>query len=359
MDAVNKVIADHAESEDLVDKPEAVPGVVRVCGPFTVEAVQPPAISLGEETVVEFGGAPEELESFDDDGAAIPPVTIREAIPAGALQAENPAAYIEQMLRLLRTSGVMFLDNKSKVFSRLDAIGSTSGGVPIHGEGRWHLKGETDDDPQGEPNVAVCIGPQYGSISAHDISNARREAHRNNYDHLVFAGFSFDAAATAEIETKTRLQVQTHMAHIRPDANPVMNDLLKESGSDQMFSVFGAPRVKVHKPDADGLVRVEMQGVDIFDPVKNEVVANPKDKVAAWFLDGDYDGTVFCTTQAFFPDKSAWDKLERALKASFDAEVWKQLSGTVSLPFAPGEHRRAAVKVIDPRGNEVMQVVAL
>ena len=37
-------IAANAEQEELVDQPEAVRGVVRVSGPFTVEAVQPPEI---------------------------------------------------------------------------------------------------------------------------------------------------------------------------------------------------------------------------------------------------------------------------------------------------------------------------
>lgn len=34
----------------------------------------------------------------------------------------------------------------------------------------------------------------------------------------------------------------------------------------------------------------------------------------------------------------------------------RNLGWVVSVPFAPGPHRRVAVKVIDPRGNEVMAV---
>jgi hypothetical protein len=37
-------------------------------------------------------------------------------------------------------------------------------------------------------------------------------------------------------------------------------------------------------------------------------------------------------------------------------DLFDQLTGRVSLPFEPGEHRRIAVKVIDQRGNEVMRV---
>jgi adenine-specific DNA-methyltransferase len=37
-------------------------------------------------------------------------------------------------------------------------------------------------------------------------------------------------------------------------------------------------------------------------------------------------------------------------------EAFEKMSGTVSLPFPLGKHKCVAVKVIDPRGNEVMQV---
>jgi adenine-specific DNA-methyltransferase len=96
--------------------------------------------------------------------------------------------------------------------------------------------------------------------------------------------------------------------------------------------------------------------MDIFDPVTNEILPTNQEKVAAWFLDSDYDGRTFCITQAFFPDKSAWDKLDKALKGSIDVSSF---TGILSLPFPKGQHGRAAVKVIDPRGNEVMKVVDL
>jgi adenine-specific DNA-methyltransferase len=99
-----------------------------------------------------------------------------------------------------------------------------------------------------------------------------------------------------------------------------------------------------------------MEGVDIYDPVSNTVTPSRADKVAAWFVDSDYDGRSFCITQAFFPDKDAWSKLSAALKGVVDEEAFAALSGTVSLPFPKGEHACVAVKVIDPRGNEVMRL---
>ena len=59
----------------------------------------------------------------------------------------------------------------------------------------------------------------------------------------------------------------------------------------------------------------------------------------------------------FFPKTAAWDNLQKSLKAEFDPSVWEHLAGTVSEPFALGDKRRVAVKVIDERGNELMRVL--
>lgn len=172
-----------------------------------------------------------------------------------------------------------------------------------------------------------------------------RQANRRAFDDVVFAGFSFDAAAQVVIQEETDLpkpKVRPHLAHIRPDVN--MGGLLKDT-----------PRTDL-RPATDGQWEIEMQGVDVYNPVDNTILPTNADKVAARFLDTDYDGRTFCITQAFFPDKSAWEKLAKALKGVVEEGAFEALSGTVSLPFPTGKHKRAAVKVIDPRGNEVMRV---
>lgn len=53
--------------------------------------------------------------------------------------------------------------------------------------------------------------------------------------------------------------------------------------------------------------------------------------------------------------------MSKALGGSgaIDAERFEAFSGTISLPFPAGKRKSIAVKVIDPRGNEVMKVVGL
>jgi adenine-specific DNA-methyltransferase len=216
-------------------------------------------------------------------------------------------------------------------------------------------EGGVDDDPEGRATVAVAFGPQYGPVTAKQVEQLIRAAARRGYDDLVIAGFAFDGAAQAILQDPQNPNLQVHMAHIRPDVNPGMQGLLKDTPRAQLFTVFGLPCSCV-KPAGDGEWRVVLKGVNIYDPLTGTVSWTRQDKVAAWFIDSDYDGRTFCITQAFFPDREAWEKLERALKGIIPAEAFEALSGTESLPFPKGEHATVAVKVIDPRGNEVMRI---
>lgn len=75
----------------------------------------------------------------------------------------------------------------------------------------------------------------------------------------------------------------------------------------------------------------------------------------ARFLDTDYNDLCFHVDQAFFPRTSAWDRLKRALKTTYEEGVWDHFAGSTSAPFVAGEHHKVAVKVIvDDRGNEVL-----
>ena len=197
------------------------------------------------------------------------------------------------------------------------------------------------------------------------MEDALRAANRAGYDEVVFAGFGFDAAAQAAIDEATHPKLRLHMALIRPDV--AMGDLLKTQPGSQLFTVFSAPRVSAPVKQPDGQWTLAMEGMDVYDPVSNALFPTSRDRVAAWFVDTDYDGRTFCICQAFFPDKKKWDKLARALgdRGVVDEARFEALSGFESLPFArptrlpAGAPWRVAVKVIDPRGNEGLRVVSM
>ena len=331
MDAVNACIAAHADLEELVDQPETVPGVVRVAGPFTMEGVI--AMEQGPGTAIDatIGGAPDALDSFGDglDDADNAP---------GAIASVNAEAHLDKMLRLLKAAGVDFANNRCRLFDRLEPC--TSPGM-IHAEGVWL----SDLDKR----VAISIGPEVGNITAWQVEDAVRSANRSGYDEVVFAGFGFDASAQAVIDEASHPRLLLHMALIRPDV--AMGELLKTQ--------------------ADGQWTLEMQGMDVYDPVNKALHPTSRDRIAACFVDTDYDGRSFCICQAFFPDRKKWDKLARALgdRGVVDESRFDELTGFESLPFSrptarppklqAGQPWRVGVKVIDPRGNEGLRVITL
>lgn len=326
MDEVNACIQANAEQVELVDKPEKVNGVVRVSGPFTVEGVMPVEFNLDADSPIQ--GIDDDLETFD--------------------QATNAVSFIENILSLLKREGVIFPGNRKMNFNELRLY--DSGGTMINFEGSW-MNGDNK-----VRKVAVSVGPQHGPVTGWQVENVIRTAYKHGFDDVVFAGLSFTAEATAAIEDEMNPNVKLHLTHISNDIQ--MGDLLKSTGIGQIFTVMGSPRIKLLK-EGDESFQVKMEGVDIYDPIGNVLIDTGADKVAAWFIDSDYDGRTFCITQAFFPDRDAWKKLEKALKGVIDPDKFESFSGTLSLPFPMGEHKKAAVKVIDPRGNEVMKVLSL
>ena len=85
-----------------------------------------------------------------------------------------------------------------------------------------------------------------------------------------------------------------------------------------------------------------------------------REHIALWMLDPDYDGRSLFPRQVFFPMAGArdgWSRLARNLKAEIDQDLIEAWRGTVSLPFEPGEHGRAAVKIVDDRGIESLKIV--
>ena len=337
MDEVNACIAANAENEELVDQPGIAGGTVRVAGPFSIEGV----IAREEGPESPIGGAPDELDAFGADDR-------------GDIAVGDAEAHLDKTIRLLKASGVDFSGNKNVKLAGLEPV---TGAAFIHAEGEW------PNGKSGGRRVAISVGPEVGNVSAMQVENAVRDAHRKGYDDVVFAGFGFDAAAQEAIDDASHPRLRLHMALISPDV--AMGDLLKDQPGSQLFRVFSAPRVSGPTPQDGGDYVVAVEGMDVYDPVSNSLYPTDQARIAAWFLDTDYDGRTFCICQAFFPDRSKWDKLARALgnQGTVEPAAFEALSGFQSLPFArpdrlgEDETWKVAVKVIDPRGNEGLRVL--
>lgn len=324
MSEVNSEIAKSADQEVLVDQPYVLKGAMRVSGPFCVEGVRPEELVLGEDGKV--------FDATNNDD--------------GGMNEANVTQYLDRMLSLLRMDGVTFLGNRHVKFKSLER--SMVDG--IHGLGVYET---AENDIL---SVGVVFGPQYGPVNAVLVASAVAcIKNQTGIKELVIAGFSFDAAAQQKAREASADGIQVNIAHIRPDVSPGMDGLLKDQRNSQLFTVFGQPEFKAKSVGA-GEYQVELGGVCVYNPLTGMVESSNASKVAAWFLDADYDGQCFCVSQAFFPDSKAWEKIAKALGSKEDEAAFEAFAGTTSLPFKLGQHRRVAIKVIDPRGNEVMGI---
>lgn len=284
---------------------------VRVTGPFTVESLSPHRISDNQEML-------------------------------------SSERFVETIITNMLKAGVQTGDKGARVeFVNLDILPS---GPEVQASGEY----KTAD---GLKKVAVSVGPEFGSIDDDFVQDAARVA-KKFADLLVIAATSFDASAfsvPAEIDGLRIMKVK-----INPDLS--MGDLLKKTGSGNLFLAFGEPEVQV-KEVKDGYT-VEVVGVDVYDPVTSEIRSSgsgdPEHDIAAWFIDTNYNGEAFFVTHAYFlgADKP-YEKLRKALKADINETAWDELYSTVSRPFPKPKTGKIAIKVINHYGDEVMRVVEI
>lgn len=331
-------------AEVLVDRPEIKSGIVRVTGPFTVEATIP--------TPVDWEG-----DGVEDSGART---------------TEEYGNFVSRMIEILRRNPVLRLDGNRSVALR--QVRPPARTLSLHAEALVKqptlesLAQETEAQKQlanaSEKPVAFVFGPEHGAVSHKLVENAAIEARRKDYSHLYVIGFAIEAGARKTIQdSEAALSIPATYVQATPDI--LMGDLLKTMRSSQIFSVCGLPEIKVSRKAAknaktgEELYEVELLGLDVFDPVEMKSEHRSGMDVPAWLLDTDYNGTVFRVCQAFFPRTGAWESLKRELRAEFEESVWAHLAGTTSAPFPAGPNKTIAVKVIDDRGNELLVTKAL
>ena len=318
---IDASIAAKADFETLYDKPYTDNSKIRVSGPFTVESLSPHRmVSAGEDYPY----------TSEED-------TVREGIGEGIPLND----FTQMVLENMKSAGVHQIAKEDRItFSTIEGWP----GKYIAAVGHY-TEGDT------ERRAGIFIGPEYGTITQSDLNDAAREAQQDRFDALIACGFNFDAH-TSELTKLGPLPILK--ARMNPDLH--MSEELKNTGSGNLFVVFGEPDIEWHFDD-EGNIVVEVLGVDVFDPKTSEVRDSGKDEIAAWFIDTDYNRESFFVRHAYFMGAGdPYKSLKTSLKAEIDKEAWETLYRDKSRPFARPESGRFAVKVINHFGDEVMKV---
>lgn len=297
------------EEVPLLDEPARDVRRIRVAGPFTLEALSRYAVNPNEDNVPPTPDEEAAVESLD---------------------------HVATLLHALATQGIPRRGGRPLAVSQIE---------PLANAGMLHAEGMYLADDGSLRSFVVSLGPRFGPITVQQVDEALHDSY--GYDLVAFAGF----AATAEAqEYVTRGRVgKFDVALLEANPDLLVGDLLKNTTASQTFRLFAAPDIKL-SVNVDGEYTVEVLGVDIFDAATGETKFVGDEYIAAWFLDTDYDGLVFHVNQAFFPD-GGWEKLAKTLKGTVDEELMEQLQRFESLPFKAGEHKKAAVRVIDDAGT--------
>lgn len=313
------------------DRPKTDKTKARITGPFTVEAVPSPTVKPLDEIE-------EPQEQPADESVARTGETQRQG---------------DWRDELFKT-GIRGKAGQRIAFSRVEPLAGT----------HWlHADAETKEDtPQ---RVVVSFGPEHAPLEQRQVSLAIEEAQAlvPKPKIIVFAAFQFDPEASKDIDETNWPGVTLLKAQMNADL--LTEDLKKKRASNESFWLIGQPDVHlepIKKGDDKGKYRISVRGFDYYNTKTGNIESGGKEKIAMWMLDPDYDGRSLFPHQVFFPmagPKDGWAKLAKNLKAEIDEDLIELYRGSVSLPFAAGANKRAAIKIIDDRGIESLKVIGL
>ena len=319
---IDAAIVRKADVEYLYDRPYVDNAKVRVAGPFTVESLSPHQ-TLSADELIELSDAAE-----------------------GARPRQNSPLndFAQMVIDNLLAAGVQQSAKEDRI-----AFTAITGwpGEYVAAEGTY-LDGTI------EKRAAIFIGPEFGTVTRADLTAAAREALDARFDTLIACGFNFDAH-TSELGKLGPLPILK--AKMNPDLH--MSDELKNTGTGNLFIVFGEPDIE-WETDDDGRIVVTVLGVDVFDTKSGDVRSSGTDEIAAWFIDTDYNEESFFVRHAYFLGAhDPYKSLKTSLKAEINPESWETLYRDTSRPFDKPSTGRFAVKVINHFGDEVMKVFSI
>ena len=311
---IDASIAAKADFEPLYDRPYEDKKTVRVAGPFTVESLSPHRV-LG----------------VDENDELIDAAT------------EEHCDFTRIILDNLKTAGIQQAHKEDKIDFASLAVWP---GDLICAEGVYYEAGDS-----AKKRAAIFVGPEFGTVSRPDIVAAAREAGDADFDILICCAFNYDAQSSASNKIgrinvlKARMNADLHMA-----------EELKNTGKGNLFVIFGEPDIDILHAD-DGLLRVKINGVDVFHPNTGEIRSDDAEGIACWFIDTDYNEESFFVRHAYFLGANdPYKALKTTLKAEINQAAWATLNSDTSRPFSKPASGRIAVKVINHLGDEVMKV---
>lgn len=323
--------------EALYDQPVEDKKRIRVSGPFTVETLQSQQVL-----------SPDVVDERSDE-------------------AEENRLFQERIFDHLKTSGIRNGDKTQRAtFHSIETVSNAF----LHAKG-WYTDGEGE-----ERLVYFHIGPKFGTVSKLAVTEAvkafRSKAKNEGASWLVVLGFSFEDSindADYNMGSYTVSKVRMH--------DDLMQDgLLKKDKNAGSFITIGEPDIEIVY-DSEIACHIEIRGLDIYDPIKDDVKARSVEDIAYWEIDDNYDETQFIVREIHFcggnkKEYEAWRKglnsiassktkkrAETTLNLELNDEVWETLYDFRSSAIERTSGRKICVRVISQFGEESSKVLII
>ena len=322
------------QMEVLYDKPLVDKKRMRICSPFTVEAVPSAVVASPDETSLHLS----------------------ESAP------QTAATKLQTLLDELISKGVRGKSGQRIYFQNIELLATAAGDADLN-ISHVHARAEERTE-NGEVGAlyAMVIGNEYTPMDKTWLDRAMTQAFnlRPKVKKVLFLAYQFDAGVHEYVGKSGWGGLDILLAQI--DTDLLVEDLKKKQKGDS-FWLIGQPDVRLRQiadGENQGKYTVEVRGFDYYNVAEQRMESGGKGDIAMWLLDTDYNDRFLHPDQIFFPmadGKSGWASLAKTLSAEIDLDLVEAYRGTESLPFALGDHRQIAVKVIDKRGVESVRIL--
>ena len=326
------------DEETLYDQPEEDKKRIRVSGPFTVETLQSLDVS-----------SPESLNDKQNDY-------------------DEYAMFTERIFNNLKANGIRNgVKQEQAVMHSMEHLD----------EPYLNAKGYYKTEDEKEHCVYFMIGPKFGTVSKHAVNEAVRafRQHLDESNWLVILGFSFEDSIESG-ENKDYNFGTFQVSKVRMSDDLLQDGLTKKDKKAGSFIIIGEPDISLVNDGGDKC-HVEIKGMDMYDPIQDEVKARNVNDIAYWEMDDNYTGGLFKVRSIHFcggdkKDFSAWrkgldtiakdlakKKAERTLRLEFNDEIWDTLYDFKSEPIDYEKGKKIAVRVVSQFGEEATKVLEM
>ena len=332
--------------EYLYDDPVIDKKRIRVSGPLTVETLQNYNVQ-----------SPESLTERKNE-------------------TEENLLFVERIFNHLRSSGIR---NGQKGHAALFY------GLQQVANPYLNARGTYKDEQDQERLAYLMIGPKFGTVSKQAVSCAiqefRPKVAAEGASTLYILGFSFeDDIRNQDVQV---YNVGTfHVVKVRMNDDLLQEGLTNKDKAAGSFIIIGEPDIQLIK-DNETSCHIEIQGMDMYDPIQDRVTERSVADIAYWELDDRYNSREFNVRSIHFcgGDKkefSAWkqgllsvapkcakgkksvkEAISHQLRMSFPDEIWDTLYDYRSAPITYEKGRRIAVRVISQFGEECTKVITM